>query len=68
MSQVAFDPWTLAFKWAKTVHALDCAATVIDLVDIKSTIFRDITPLKQWKVRRRFGVTYHVNLQGGRFR
>jgi hypothetical protein len=31
MPQVAFEPMIPAFERAKTVHALDCAATVIGI-------------------------------------
>jgi hypothetical protein len=31
---------------------------------VKSTIFWDITPFSPLKVNRRFGVTYHLHLQG----
>jgi hypothetical protein len=29
MSRVGFEPTTPVFQWAKTIHALDCTATVI---------------------------------------
>jgi hypothetical protein len=29
MTRVGFEPTISVFEWAKTVHALDCAATVI---------------------------------------
>jgi hypothetical protein len=31
MPRVEFEPTTPVFKPAKTVHALDCAATVIEI-------------------------------------
>jgi hypothetical protein len=33
MPRVGFEPMTRVFKRAKTVHALDCAATVISIVE-----------------------------------
>jgi hypothetical protein len=32
VSQMGFKPMTLAFKLGKTLHALDCAATVIGII------------------------------------
>jgi hypothetical protein len=34
MPRVGFEPTILAFERANTVHALDCAATVIGLVSL----------------------------------
>jgi hypothetical protein len=44
-----------------TVRFEDLTAMVI-----KSTIFWDITPCSLFKVNRRFGGTYRLNLQGRR--
>jgi hypothetical protein len=35
MPRIGFDPMIPAFKWAKTVHALDRAATVIGRLKYK---------------------------------
>jgi hypothetical protein len=39
MSRVGFEPTIPAFKRAKTVHALDRAATVFGKIKIYTTIF-----------------------------
>jgi hypothetical protein len=42
MSEVGFDPTTSAFKWAKTGHSLDRAATVIgNYLLLRNIKFRD---------------------------
>jgi hypothetical protein len=34
MPRVGFEHTTPVFEWEKTVHALDCAATVIGMINI----------------------------------
>jgi hypothetical protein len=41
MPRVGFEPTIPAFERAKTVHALDRAATVLDLLSIPNKMFVD---------------------------
>jgi hypothetical protein len=41
MPSVGFKPMILMLEWAKTVYALDCAATVIGSLDVFQTHYSE---------------------------
>jgi hypothetical protein len=57
MPQVGFEPTIPAFKWAKTVHALDHAATVIS-----SELTGNYTSYREFVGRLRRGISLHSYL------
>jgi hypothetical protein len=59
-------------KFTQTLNFSSCNNTksvgfeVLTAVIKKSTVFWDITPCSQWKVKGRFGGTYRLHLQDQR--
>jgi hypothetical protein len=66
MPQVVFEPTIPVFERAKTVLAIDRAATVIGIIKNTNRIFWGVTTLSVVEVIRRFGKTYSLYLQGRR--